>query len=766
MPRLLPALLGFLALCRIHAADPIDPTPLAGTQPLTLSGDLASQLVAGVDRFLLRKIDESVAGRARFWQRDLSSIEAYQRSVATNRQQLAHILGVRDARPAMTTPELLATVEHTALVGRGSGYEIFSVRWPAVSNVFAEGLLIIPTTTEPVADIIALPDAEQTPEQLCGLQPGIPAESQFARRLAESGCRILIPTLINRNYGPHLGRARMTAREFLYRPAFELGRQLIGYEIQKVLAGVDWYTQSAKTAARPIGVIGWGEGGLLALYAGALDPRIHAVCVSGYFDDRRHVWEEPLDRNIFGLLEKFGDAELASLIAPHALIVEAARGPELTITGQGGGGPSRLVTPRLDVVQQELNRAKQLVAGLPAAAPMQLIPSGNGTGPFGSEAALQAFLKAVTPRGELAANGSSPRAIRDLENPARRQERQLHEINRHTQQLLVESPEVRREFMKRLDTSSPAAYARTSESYRQIFREDVIGHFADPMLPANPRSRKAYETEKWTGYEVVLDVFPDVIAYGILLVPRDLQPGERRPVVVCQHGLEGRPQDIIMGDKDAYHDFAAKLADRGFITFAPQNLYIFTDRFRTLQRKSNALKKTLFSTIVPQHQQIVDWLETLPFVDPARIGFYGLSYGGKSAMRIPPLVPEYVLSICSADFNEWVSKNAATAGTMGRYSYAWSSEYEIFEWDLGSTFNYAEMAALIAPRPFMVERGHYDGVAPDESVAWEFGKVKFHYAARLGLGDRCEMETFVGPHTIHGKGTYDFLHKHLNWPKR
>jgi hypothetical protein len=267
------------------------------------------------------------------------------------------------------------------------------------------------------------------------------------------------------------------------------------------------------------------------------------------------------------------------------------------------------------------------------------------------------------------------------------------------------------------------------------------------------------------GYEVVLNVFPDVFAYGILLLPRDLKPGEKRPVVVCQHGLEGRPQDVVTGNSQYYHDFAAKLAGRGFITFAPQNLYIFTDRFRTLQRKSNPIKKTLFSTIVPQHQQIVDWLQTLPFVDAERIGFYGLSYGGKSAMRIPPLVPDYVLSICSADFNEWVGKNAATAGTLGRYSYVWGGEYEIFEFDLGSTFNYAEMAALIAPRPFMVERGHLDGVAPDESVAWEFAKVNFLYAAKLGIGDRCELETFVGPHTINGKGTFDFLHRHLRWPK-
>ena len=38
----------------------------------------------------------------------------------------------------------------------------------------------------------------------------------------------------------------------------------------------------------------------------------------------------------------------------------------------------------------------------------------------------------------------------------------------------------------------------------------------------------------------------------------------------------------------------------------------------------------------------------------------------------------------------------------------------------------------MTPRPFMVERGHDDGVAPDEWVAWEFAKVRRHYD-KLGL---------------------------------
>jgi hypothetical protein len=75
------------------------------------------------------------------------------------------------------------------------------------------------------------------------------------------------------------------------------------------------------------------------------------------------------------------------------------------------------------------------------------------------------------------------------------------------------------------------------------------------------------------------------------------------------------------------------------------------------------------------------------------------------------------------------------------------------------------MVALLVPRPFMVERGHGDGVAPDEWVAYEYAKVRRLYDL-LGLGDRTAIEVFNGGHTIHGRGTFDFLHRHLNWPKR
>jgi hypothetical protein len=96
-------------------------------------------------------------------------------------------------------------------------------------------------------------------------------------------------------------------------------------------------------------------------------------------------------------------------------------------------------------------------------------------------------------------------------------------------------------------------------------------------------------------------------------------------------------------------------------------------------------------------------------------------------------------------------------------SYMFTGEYEMPEWNLGQTFSYAEMAALIAPRPFMVERGHNDPVGLDEWVAAEYAKVRRLYDS-LGIGDRTAIEFFNDAHTINGVDTFDFLHAQLAWP--
>ena len=58
--------------------------------------------------------------------------------------------------------------------------------------------------------------------------------------------------------------------------------------------------------------------------AGALDTRIDSTLVGGYFGKREGLWQEPIYRNVMGLLKEFGDAELAAMMAPRALALNTA----------------------------------------------------------------------------------------------------------------------------------------------------------------------------------------------------------------------------------------------------------------------------------------------------------------------------------------------------------------------------------------------------------------------------------------------------------
>jgi dienelactone hydrolase len=756
--------------------------PLPQTEPLTLEGDLSAQMVAGIDKFLMRELDRSVEGRSRLWKRDFSSREAYPKSVQPNRDRLLRSIGAIDPRLPVRALEFVSTTAASSVVADTTNLVIHAVRWPVFDGVQGEGLLLQPKS-EPVARVIALPDADQTPEMIAGLAPGLPADKQFARQLAESGCQVLVPVLINRqdtwSGNPALNRfTNQPHREWIYRQAFELGRHVIGYEVQKVLAAVDWFvsenaarTQAGGQAVK-IGVAGYAEGGLIAFYSAALDPRIDVAWVSGYFNSRQHLWEEPIYRNVFGLLLEFGDAEIASLVAPRLLVVEYSDvpkvdGPPRGREGHWGAAPGKLATPERFEVEAEVKRAQSLSGpGFTNSLAFFYGNEGGTIGP-GSGPALKALLSGLGTNRDLAMTTGMLADARAGFDPSERQERQVRQLVDFTQRLLHRSERTRNEFFwSKLKPSPTNDWASAVKDYRKMFWEEVIGRFPPPSAAAKPRSRKMMDKPKWFGYEVVLDVWPDVFAWGYLLLPKDLKPGERRPVVVCQHGLEGLPTDTFNGPGDRgfehYRSYAARLADRGFVVFAPHNPYRGEDRFRVLQRKANPLKKSLFSVIIGQHDRITEWLSGLPFVDPQRIGFYGLSYGGKTAMRVPAVLDRYALSICSADFNDWIRKNATIDSG---YSYVFMNEYEMPEFNLGNTFNYAEMAALIAPRPFMVERGHDDPVAPDEWVAYEYAKVGRLYS-QLGIPERTALEIFEGGHAINAVGTFQFLYRHLNWQTR
>ncbi|MBM3845507.1 MAG: hypothetical protein FJ405_04360 [Verrucomicrobia bacterium] len=754
---------------------------LPGTSLADMPADPSATMVGGIDRFLMAQLESALQSRPSRWGSSSSSADSHEKAMKPKRELLTQIIGAVDSRLHPKSLEYLSSTEDPALVAETPSVRFWSVRWPVFDGVWGEGLLLEPKTNL-LGRVLVIPDADQTPEATAGLQPGLPSEGQYARRLAENGCQVLVLSLIDRSDAAS-GNERLKRftnqphREWIYRQAFQMGRHIIGYEVQKALSAVDWMeSQGPIRGRRDIGILGHGEGGLIALHASALDGRITSTVVSGYFESRQRTWAEPIYRNVFGFLRDFGDAELAAMCAPRRLIIEHSEvqpvlGPPKARSGRlGGAAPGQWKTPEFASVSEELRRARSLVQESWAGNWTELVNGSEGTVVrAGSEKTLARMIEVLSGApASLQPAGEAPVDRRKGFSSAARQTRQVAELVNHTQKILRASESVRDAFLFRKTSQHKADSWQTARNEWQTnLWNNVIGRLPAPSVPPSARSRLVYEEPKWTGYNVMLDVWPDVYAWGVLLLPKDLKPGERRPVVVCQHGLEGVPHDTISknpkdGGFQYYKGFAAELAERGFVVFSPHNPYRGEDRFRVLQRKANLIGCSLFSVILAQHERILDWLESQPFVDSKRIGFYGLSYGGKTAMRVPALLDRYCLSICSADFNEWITKNATTDSG---YSYMYTGEYEMPEFNLGNTFNYAEMAALIAPRPFMVERGHDDGVAPDEWVAHEFARVRRFYA-KIGIPDRTEIEFFNGPHTINGKGTYRFLHEHLSWPIR
>jgi dienelactone hydrolase len=732
---------------------------IEGTELLQRADSIDVWLMDGAHRFVERKIEESLNFRDTLWSRDFSSPVAYRQSIQPNRERFKKIIGVVDERlpPYL---EQFGSQESPAIVASTENYDILQVRWDVMQGIHAEGLWLRPSG-KAIGSILVIPDADQTPEQVAGLISGVPTEHQRGRLLAEQGFSVLIPTLLDRGSEwtgrKEWRRDEQTHREWIYRQAFHMGRHIVGFEVQKILAAVDWFTQQNPGNIN-IGVTGYGEGGLLAFYSAAIDDRITATLVTGYFSSRQEVWSEPIYRNIWGLLYEFGDAEIASMIAPRALVIAHAEAPEVA------SNKGNIHTAPYSIVQKEFERIAQLVG--PIKQSRQLFEKDD-------EKALSAFTKLLGASGQVNPVAGSIPDAREQFDLQSRQRRQVIELENFIQGMVRRSEHVRdqrflhllepaladqtwsTERMHKRETSGN--FFEGAKKQREYFYREVIGQFTDPLLPPNARTRKIYDTESFTGYDVVLDVWPETIAWGVILIPKNIESGEKRPVVVCQHGRQGLPSHTIEEGSSAYNAFAARLAERGFITFSPHNLYRGEDRYRWLDRKANTVKASMFSIIIAQHQQIINWLSTLPQVDPDRIGFYGLSYGGESAMRIPAIIEEYALSICSGDFNNWTRKVAATDQ---RFSFMNTIEWEMPYFDMGSTFDYAEIAYLIAPRPFMVERGRHDRVGRDRWVAFEYAKVQRLYD-HLGISDLTEIEYFYGGHSIWGEKSFDFLQKHL-----
>ncbi len=749
--------LAIVLLIRPAAAQ----SPLPGTTPLgAATGDERSRaMVAGIDRFAMQLIDEAAKERQARWKSNLADTTGRDGFLDAMRARLRSTIGLVDEVVPNPGLQKLSADPQDRPLAETADWAAWYVRWPVFDGVDGTGVLLRPKGRVR-ASVICVPDADETPQSALFGKHALVEAAHHGAEFASLGCEVVVPMLINHDSAASGSerfkvKTNVPHREWIYRQSFILGRNIGGYEVASLLALIE-AMEGANLATRPpLGIAGHGEGGWLALFTAALDDRVKSTWVSRCFTPRETIWQEPLDRNAFGFVTDFGAAELGAMILPRRLTVSLNEDPREFVfanepeAGRRAVGAPFKLGPFLKAdADKETARLRDLRPGA---------KTDGGSAEF--LAALGVELKTVA--APAAEGGLLPMVAADW------QFEQVRQLQDFTQKLIPHCEHERNaNFWKKLPLQGSDAYEKHAAGERERFWRDVIGKLPDSSMPVHPRSRLVSENESFTEYEVMLDVWPDVVAWGHLLLPKNIGPGEKRPVVVCQHGLEGLPEDVANEDEKSkawgpYKGFAAKLAREGFITFAPHNFYRGKDDFRVIQRKLNLTGKTLFSVIIGQHQRILEWLKAQPQVDAKRIAFYGLSYGGKSAMRIPAVLTDYCLSICSARLQRMGAQVRQPGHAHELCVHAANTR----------SGNGTSAAPSTTPRwpPSSPRARSWSSAATTTASAWTSGSATntprsaaSTTSSASGTGRRSSTST--DPHTINGKGTFKFLRRWLDWP--
>ncbi|MFO1023335.1 MAG: dienelactone hydrolase family protein [Planctomycetales bacterium] len=180
------------------------------------------------------------------------------------------------------------------------------------------------------------------------------------------------------------------------------------------------------------------------------------------------------------------------------------------------------------------------------------------------------------------------------------------------------------------DFASIPAYLKSIEPWRKRFVE-YLGGMPYQGARLDPREDLIWEKESHRAYRVRFRAFEDVEVYGILLTPRKFEG--KRPALICVHGMLGTPE-LVCGivDKTDYHRrFGLQAVERGYVVFAPLNINTAFRR-EWLDRKGIMLGQRLQGLEQYKYLRMVDYLASRSDVTAERIGIYGISWGGRTAM--------------------------------------------------------------------------------------------------------------------------------------
>jgi hypothetical protein len=370
----------------------------------------------------------------------------------------------------------------------------------------------------------------------------------------------------------------------------------------------------------------------------------------------------------------------------------------------------------------------------------------------------------------------------DLRSLDRWRERAYKSYEAFLRQRLVELDETRPTLWKR-DYSSLAAYQESVGPMRRRLKA-MFGWWVEPEAREPIEKRDAetlLDTAEFRALRYAVPILPGIETYAVELIPKSQGP---HPGLLAQHGYGGTPEGVCGLGPEAnradysYRSLGLRAVRRGFHVVAihhpttygspeirsvrplpthPQfSVNYGKDR---LHRLAILAGGTLFGLDLMASSRGVDVLLGAG-VPCTRIGMYGLSQGGQTALYLAALDERIRASVSSAWFNWRLPKMVGPV--RGEAFLDVDSEDKFFS-ELIRCFADSDVVSLIAPRAFAVETGLHDAAVDIEKAEAEFQRARGHYEA-LGVADRIEFIPHAEGHVSATRRAFGFLQQHLGEP--
>jgi dipeptidyl aminopeptidase/acylaminoacyl peptidase len=205
-----------------------------------------------------------------------------------------------------------------------------------------------------------------------------------------------------------------------------------------------------------------------------------------------------------------------------------------------------------------------------------------------------------------------------------------------------------------------------------------------------------------------------------LCIPKDLLKGNRKaPALLCLHSTDNTlGHGIVVGlGKNPNHNYAIELAERGYVTLAPSYplLAKYQPDLKQLGWESGSLKA------VWDNMRGLDYLQSLPFVNPDALGTIGHSLGGHNSVFTAVFDErlKVVVSSCGLDsFLNYYDGNARNwAAEKGWCQTRYMPKLSRYQGRLQEIpFDFHELIGALAPRCVFINAPTGDGNFKADSV--------------------------------------------------